>query len=162
MPVPVVDLVLGVFLLGFLVNGYRRGFILTIGQLIGIIVGFVLARLWSPFVLSRVTMLVPQYPAIAYLVSFIGVFVVMDRAVAFLFHLVHLVFKILTIIPFLETINRLAGAILGLLTGVVFIGGATYLLFLFRIDPRWMLWAAQSRIALWSQALVLPVIQRFL
>ncbi len=162
MPVPVVDLVLGLFLLGFLVNGYRRGFILTIGQLIGITVGFVLARLWSPFVLSRVTMLVPQYPAIAYLVSFIGVFIVMDRAVAFLFQLVHVVFKILTIIPFLETINRLLGALLGLLTGVVFIGGATYLLFLFRIDPRWMAWAAQSRIALWSQALILPVVQRFL
>ena len=157
-----VDLVLGIFLLGFVVNAYRRGFILTIGQLIGIVVGFILARLWSPFVLSRVTMLVPQYPAVAYLVSFIGVFVVMDRAVAFLFQLVNVVFKILTIIPFLETINRLAGALLGLLTGIIFIGGATYLLFFFCIDPRWMANAAQSRIALWSQALVLPVIQRFL
>lgn len=162
MPFSLVDLILGIFLLGFVVNGYRRGFILTIGQLVGIVVGFILARLWSPFVLSRVTMLVPQYPALAYLVSFMGVFLVMDRAVAFLFHLVHLVFKVLTIIPFLETINRFAGAFLGFFTGIVFIGGATYLLFLFRIDPRWMVWAAQSRIALWSQALVLPAIQRFL
>lgn len=162
MPISIPDLLLGVFLLGFIVNGYRRGFILTIGQLIGIVVGFVLARLWSPFVLSRVTMLVPSYPAIAYLVSFIGVFIVMDRAVAFLFQVVHIVFKILTIIPFLETINRLAGALLGLFTGIVFIGGATYLLFLFRIDPRWMVWASQSRIALFSQSLVLPIIQRFL
>lgn len=162
MPISVPDLILAVFLLGFVVNGYRRGFILTIGQLIGIVVGFVLARQWSPFVLSRLTLIVPQYPAIAYLISFFGVFVVMDRAVAFLFQLVHVVFKILTIIPFLETINRLAGALLGLLTGIVFIGGATYLLFLFRIDARWMNWASQSRIALSSQALVLPVIQRFL
>lgn len=159
---PIVDIVLAVLLLGFLVNGYRRGFILTIGQIIGIVVGFILARLWSPFVLARVTLLVPAYPGLAYIGSFLAIFLITDRAVAFIFGIFHLVFKVLTIIPFLETINKLLGAILGVVAGVIFIGGATYLLMTFRLDDRWIAWANQSQIALRSQALVLPVIQRFL
>ncbi len=158
----IVDLVLAVFLVGFVVNGYRRGLILTVGQLVGIVVGFLLARLWSPFVLSRVTMLVPSHPAIAYGLSFLAVFVVMDRAVNFVFHLIDMLFQILTIIPFLSTINHLLGAIIGIIAGITFIGGGTYLVLTFQIDPRAVQWASQSQIAMWSQARVLPLIQRII
>ena len=159
---PIVDLILAVLLVGFLVNGYRRGFILTVGQIVGIVVGFVLARLWSPFVLARVTLLLPGHPALAYAGSFFLIFLVADRAVAFVFSIFHLVFKVLTIIPFLETINKILVPFLGLVAGVIFIAPTTYLLFTFPLNPRWMAWANQSQIALRSQALVLPVIQRFL
>ncbi len=119
------DIVAIVFLIGFLVNGFRRGFILTAGHLIGILAGVLTARYWSPALAVRLSTLstwgIPR--GWFYVAAAIIVFFIVARIILAIAGLVNSVFKIFTIIPFLESANKIAGALLGVVVGVAFIGG---------------------------------------
>ncbi|HBX15842.1 MAG TPA: hypothetical protein DEF57_00870 [Candidatus Magasanikbacteria bacterium] len=55
-------------------------------------------------------------------IVFIILFIIANRLVGFIFWLVEKVFSVLKIIPFLGTINRLLGGLLGLFEGVLVVG----------------------------------------
>ena len=158
---PIVDILLLILLLGFLVNGYRRGFILTAGQLVGILIGLFLARLWTPFALARLAPFFGGQSGWPYLIIFLLIFLFVDQAVALLFRIVHTLFKILTIIPFLATINSILGAVLGLTAGGAFVGGASYIIITFRVDPTFIMFLNSSRVALFCQRLFFAVLHRW-
>ncbi len=158
------DLVAIIFLIGFLVNGFRRGFILTAGHLIGILAGVLSARYWSPALAARLSTLstwgIPR--GWFYVAAAIIIFFVVARIILAIAGLVNSVFKILTIIPFLETANKFAGAILGIVVGVAFIGGLGYLLATSRVDPVVTGYFNASVIARWSQDLLFATLRPWL
>jgi len=147
------DIVAIVFLIGFLVNGFRRGFILTAGHLIGILAGVLTARYWSPALAVRLSTLstwgIPR--GWFYIAAAIIIFFIVARIILAVAGLINSVFKIFTIIPFLESANKIAGALLGVVVGVAFIGGLGYLLSTSRVDPVVTGYFNASAIARWSQ-----------
>lgn len=149
----IADLVAIVFLLGFLINGFRRGFILTSGHLIGILAGVLSARYWSPALAARLSTLstwgIPR--GWFYVAAAIIIFFLVARIILAIAGLINAGFKILTIIPFLETANKIAGAVLGIVVGIAFIGGLGYLVSTSRIDPIVTGHFNSSVIARWSQ-----------
>ncbi len=164
MALHIADLVALVFLLGFLVNGFRRGFILTTGHLIGILAGILSARFWSPALAARLESLatfgIPR--GWLYVVAAVLIFFVVARIVLAIASLINSAFKILTIIPFLETANKIAGAVLGIVVGIVFIGGLGYLLATSRIDPVVLGYFNASAIARWCQETLFNVLRPWL
>lgn len=160
----IADLVAILFLLGFLINGFRRGFILTSGHLIGILAGVLSARWWSPALATRLSSLstfgIPR--GWFYLIAAILIFFIVARIILAIASLINSGFKILTIIPFLETANKIAGALLGIAVGIAFIGGLGYLLSTSRIDPIVTGYLNASIIARWCQETVFATLRPWL
>lgn len=116
------DIILLIILGGFTLFGLWFGFLHAIGSLIGTVVGaFVASHYYEP--ISNWTLSVTGgNPNIVKFIVFIIIFIIANRLVGFVFWLIEKIFSILKIIPFLSTINRLLGGLLGLFEGVLVIG----------------------------------------
>ncbi len=123
-----VDLILVVAIALFTAAGFFFGLIGTIGALIGVAGGAWLAghyyapvaKWLSPILLGRQTA--------ANIITFILIFLVANRLFALLFYILNRVFKLFAIIPFFKSINRLAGALLGLIEGILVVGLSVYVI----------------------------------
>lgn len=122
----ILDLVLILIIFCFIAYGFALGLIQAIGSLVGLFLGAWIAGMYyqpvgdwlSPFILNN--------QKAAYVVAFILVFIIVSKIVGLIFLLIEKVFHIISIIPFLKTINRLAGGLLGLAEGVLFLGLGLY------------------------------------
>ncbi|MDO8581605.1 MAG: CvpA family protein [bacterium] len=106
------DVILILIVFGFLLFGLWFGLIYTFGALIGTVVG--------AFIAGQFYTIVPG--TLPRLAAFIIIFLIVSRLVGFGFSLLDKAFHILSIIPFLKSINRLGGGIFGLLEGVLVVG----------------------------------------
>ena len=154
----IADIVLIIFLVGFAWNGWRRGAIATIGQLIGIIVAFLAARAAYPLASGWIGMLMPSHADLGRLISFLIIFVLVNQLVRFIFSLLDALFHILTIIPFLSTINKLIGFFLGIAVGIMTIGGAVYAAIFLRVDDRWVWWLTHAQVGRYAEAIFYRVL----
>ena len=79
---------------------------------------------------------------------FILVFSLINRLVGFAFYLLDRAFNILSIIPFLKTINRLGGLVLGFLTGSLTLGLILYVASKYSFLESWFgQWLSHSQVA---------------
>lgn len=116
------DVILLIILGGFALFGFWFGLIRTIGSLIGTVAGaFVSSHYYGP-IANWVWSITGGSQNVVKLAVFILVFAIINRLMGFIFWLIEKVFNILKIIPFLSTLNRLLGAILGLFEGTLIIG----------------------------------------
>lgn len=122
----IINILLVIAILGFIGAGYKDGFIHTAGRLVGAVIGFVLARSFSIAGGSFLAGIIPS--GWARFVAFVIIFVIVTEIVGFVFKLADGAFKILSIIPFLKTINNILGALLGIFESVVLIGGCIWVL----------------------------------
>lgn len=117
-----VDIILLIILGGFVLFGFWFGVIHTLGALLGTVAGAYIAghnfSSVASFIQGHIGGSLPVWKVVAFLI----IFTVIDRLVGFVFYIIEKIFHIFTVIPFLKTINRLAGAILGLVEGVLVIG----------------------------------------
>ena len=120
------NLLLVIALLGFIGGGFKDGFVHTAGRLIGSVVGFILARSFSITAGSFLSLLFPS--GWARFIAFLVIFILVTEVIGFIFKLADGAFKILSIIPFLKTINSFLGAILGIVEGIVVVGGCIWVL----------------------------------
>ncbi|MFA6537358.1 MAG: CvpA family protein [Patescibacteria group bacterium] len=104
--------ILDYILLGFILMtallGLRKGFLLSLGSIVGIVAGAVLASRFYPLLAGFF-----GNTNTANLVSFILVFGVIIKVVGLLFWLLGKIFQIVTVLPFIATFDRLLGLILG-------------------------------------------------
>ena len=127
----VIDIIILIIVLGFVFYGLFFGLVRTFGSLVGVIVGFWLAwTYWLP-VYGWLKNLFFGYENFGKVITFIILFTVANRLIGFIFALIDRAIDLLSIIPFLKTINRLAGAVLGfieagIVLGLVFILVANY------------------------------------
>ena len=118
-----VDIILIVILILFVLSGFASGFVRSIGNLVGLILGLFLASwglLWldQQFnILGKPFLSIVIFLTIAALVSFL---------IGWITDLVEGLRKILSIIPFLKTINRLLGGIVGFTEGLLAIIAIAY------------------------------------
>ena len=117
-----VDIVLLIILGGFTLFGLWFGAIHTFGALLGTIAGaFVAGHKFAVIALFFQEKFGGSLP-VWKVVAFLLIFTIINRLIGLLFYILEKIFHLLAIIPFLKTINRLAGAILGLIEGALIIG----------------------------------------
>jgi len=120
------DLFLILIIFGFLIYGFVSGLVQVVGALIGLFVGAYLA---GQFYLPLSDVLLPFVLGnenFAKVISFVLIFGLTGRIIGFIFYLLNKAFHVLSIIPFLKSFNRLAGALFGFVEGVLVLSLALY------------------------------------
>jgi uncharacterized membrane protein required for colicin V production len=115
------DIIILLFVAGFIWKGVRLGFIESLGGILGIFIGLLAAGRWWPTVASSLEPIITNQ-WLAMIGGWLLVFIVVNRVVALVFWLLDKMFHIIAIIPFLKSINSLLGGLLGLIEGFLFIG----------------------------------------
>jgi len=131
------DIILLIILAGFIFYGLFFGLIRTLGSLLGIAVGAWAASHYYLAVFDWASNLFLGFNNLGKVVVFILLFTIINRLVGFLFSLLDRAFDIISIIPFLKTINRLAGAILGFVEGALVLGLILYVAARYTIITDW-------------------------
>ena len=120
------DIVLLIILAGFVFYGLFFGLIRTLGSLIGVVLGAWLASRFYIPVFEWAQDLFFGYDNLGKVLTFIILFTVINRLVGLIFAILDKTFNIISIIPFLKTINRIAGAVLGFIEGGLVLGLILY------------------------------------
>ncbi len=123
----IIDFVLLLVLFGFGLFGLWFGLIHTLGSLLGTILGVYLSSRWYD---GAATWLQGKFAGdlnVWKVIVFILFFILINRLVGLLFHILEKMFDIFTKLPFLKSINKLSGAIFGILEGAVVIGGLVFI-----------------------------------
>ncbi|MDO8668765.1 MAG: CvpA family protein [Candidatus Buchananbacteria bacterium] len=133
-----VDVILIVAVAGFVMLGFFMGLISVIGSLFGIVFGTWAASSYFMPVADFISPYILGHDGLAKTLAFLAIFFIVNRAVSLIFWLINKSFNLVSIIPFLKSINRLAGAILGLFEGVVIIGLAVFIMSKFITNVSWI------------------------
>ena len=132
------DLVLLLFMAGFVFYGLCFGLIKTGGSLAGVVIGaWGAGRLYLIF-FSFAKNLAFGHEDWGKSVSFFICFVIINRLVCLLFALLDRAFHFVAIVPFLKTINRLGGAVLGFMEGGLVIGLMIFVAGRYSIIESWL------------------------
>jgi len=121
-----IDVLLLICLSGFVFYGLFFGLIRMTGVFLGTIVGAIVASRLYLSVSSILSPLFFGYENLGKVVVFLLLFSLINKLVGFGFMFVEKVFNLISIIPFLKTINRFAGGVLGFFTGSMTIGLVLY------------------------------------
>lgn len=116
------DIVLLIILSGFIFYGLFFGLIRTVGSLFGLVGGLWLTLIFYLTVFDWVKNLFFGHEFAGKIVTFLILFTLINRLIGFIFVLLDRTFDLISIIPFLKTINRLAGAALGFIEGGLVLG----------------------------------------
>lgn len=144
------DFVLLGFLALSLFYGFRMGLIHMAGTFLGMLVGVVLAGRWYEGVGQWLAPILGLNPLFANVVAFFLVMSLANRIVGLAFTIVDKALKLVKILPFIGTFDKLGGAILGLLEGIITLGLTLYLASKYDISPSW-------RDSL-SQSVIVPIL----
>jgi uncharacterized membrane protein required for colicin V production len=119
------------------------GLIRTLGSLIGMVLGLWLTLLFYLTVFDWAQNLFFGHEVIGKIITFIILFTLINRLIGFIFALLDRTFDLLSVIPFLKTINRLAGAALGFVEGGLVLG----LILLYISQTSYGHWLNNSQVA---------------
>jgi len=129
-----VDVILIAIVLIFAIAGFILGLIHALGSLIGLGLGvWVASHYFMPFA-DWLTPILLGHSGAAKVVAFILLFVIINRLVGLVFYLLEKAFHLLSIIPFLGSINKISGLLLGLVEGVLITGLVIYIIAKFTPD----------------------------
>ncbi|MFA6306752.1 MAG: CvpA family protein [Patescibacteria group bacterium] len=116
------DIVLLIILAGFVFYGLFFGLIRTVGSLFAMVGGLWLTLIFYLDVFGWVKNLFFGHELSGKIITFFILFTLINRLIGFIFVLLDRTFDLISIIPFLKTINRLAGAALGFIEGGLVLG----------------------------------------
>lgn len=156
-----VDIVLLLILVGFFGRGWKHGFVDALGEFIGAIIAFLIARWLSVFLAAPVGVLMPGHPGLARFIAFLLIFLIVGKLIGWLFGFVAALLKIVTSLPLISLANKILGGVIGFLTGIIFVGSAVYLVLTFRLDDQLVRWLASSTVARYTEQ-VFSSLLRFL
>lgn len=142
------DTILLVIIAVFVLNGLIRGLIRSIGSLAALLIGLWCAIYFHQFVYDLLKNLFFGHELLGKIVSFIIIYALVNSLVNFAFMVLNNAYDIISIIPFLKTINRLGGGIFGLIEGGLILGVIIY--FGLRFPPLESIlknWIAKSEVA---------------
>lgn len=118
----ILDFIIILALFGFVWFGFGFGFIHAAGGLVGVVIGAWLAGHFYNRLAALPEALFGYSGPWVKLVSFVIIFVIVNRLVGFGFYLLDKSFSFMIHLPFLKTIDRLLGGILGAVEGALVIG----------------------------------------
>lgn len=140
---PIFDIILLIILAGFVFYGLFFGLIRTLGSLLGAVIGLWLTFVFYLTVFEWLQNLFFGHDLAGKIITFIILFTLINRLIGFIFAILDRTFDLLSVIPFLKTINRLAGAALGLIEGGLVLG----LILLFVSQSSFGSWLNGSQVA---------------
>lgn len=147
-PIPsLTDVVLVLLLIGFVGAGFRDGFIRAFGRLAGVVLGWMAANWWSGTIGVWLGVAMPT--TWARTIAFLLVFLVASKVIAYVIRVLDGMYHVLSVVPFLKSINSALGGFLGFFEGLVMIGAGMYVIMVFRIEPHLVGWLSQSGVASW-------------
>lgn len=127
------DLIIIIILLVYFFAGFARGMIQTFGSLVGIFAGaYVAGHIFEP-VGSALSFVFLGNENLSKLALFVIILIIVNALVGIIFWVLGLLFKIISILPFVETFNRIGGAIFGTLEGILVISLTFYIALRFPI-----------------------------
>lgn len=132
----VLDITLLVALGGFVLAGFWFGLIHMVGAFAGMIVGVWAAGHFNTQVSEWIVSVFGGNINLIRVLAFVLTYSIAARLVGVLFWFVEKIFGLITIIPFLKTFDRLLGAALGFVEGMLAIGLAVYFMGRFPISER--------------------------
>src|SRR3989338_241187 len=117
-----IDTVLLVILIMFVSFGFWFGLVHSLGALVGVVAGaFIAGRSFEPMA-QWIHTVVGGSLNIERVIVFILIFTIVNRIVGFIFWLVERLYKVVAVLPFLKTIDRLLGAAFAFLEGAFVLG----------------------------------------
>ncbi len=146
-----VELVLLILLIAAASRGWKQGLIESLGELVGAIIAFLVARAASPLIGSMLASVMPGRAGFAHFVAFVLIALVVAKIIGILFGLADKILHIVTRLPIINLVQSAIGGILGFLAGIVMIGSTTYLVMFYRLDATLMGWLGGSMIARWCE-----------
>lgn len=138
----VVELILVIILLALAGRGWRQGLVESLGEVVGAVIAFVVARAASPFFGS----------GMGRFIAFVIIALLVARLIGWLFHLADKILRIVTRLPLINMAQKFIGAILGFISGIILVGSTTYIVLFYRLDPSLMGWLGGSMVARWCEA----------
>lgn len=120
--ITIFDFVLLIILFGFVWFGFWSGAIRAIGSIFGLIIGTWVGGLYYERLANLILPLFFGNSNLALVISFLIIFSIIYKLVGFIFYLLDRIFRFISIVPFLKSINRLLGVILGFLEGLLILG----------------------------------------
>ena len=126
------DVILVIILFVFVWQGFRSGLVGAIGGFIGVILGIWFGSHYMNQVGTWIMQAINiDNQALANILAFVVIFVVINIIIGLVVKIINLIFHF---IPFIDLINKMLGAIVGLLGGVLAISALVYLLARFPIS----------------------------
>ena len=119
----IADILLFALGAGFILTGLYQGFIRTLGSLVGLVGGMALGA-YGIIWLSQFVDLT-DHPVWKVLI-FILIVIISGQLIGWVFELADRAWKILSIIPFLTSINKLLGGLLGLVEALLILAAIGY------------------------------------
>lgn len=150
----ILDVVLLLTVAGFVFYGLFFGLIRTVGSLLGLVLGLWLASLLYEPAYSVFKSMAFGYDVLGKTLTFFILFTLINRIVVLIFALLDKTFDFFSIIPFLKTINRIAGAVFGLIEGGLLLGFVLYIVQSFSVLSLWV-----DKIS--SGSKIIPYIMKF-
>ncbi|NCN07562.1 CvpA family protein [Candidatus Falkowbacteria bacterium] len=133
-----VDVILVVLVAGFVMLGFIMGLIAVIGSLVGIIIGTWVASSYFLTLSGFINPYLLGHEGIAKTITFMAIFLVVNRLIALIFWFVNKAFNLISIIPFFKSINRFGGAILGFFEGIIITGMTVFIMAKFITSVPWL------------------------
>ncbi len=123
----IIDFILLLVLFGFILSGFWFGLMHTLGALVGTVLGVYLSSRWYEGTALWAQSHLAGSLNVWKVIVFILLFILINRLIGLLFYILEKTFGIITNLPFLKSIDRLAGAVMGLLEGAVVLGGLIFI-----------------------------------
>lgn len=124
----ITDAILILVIAGFAFTGFWFGFIHMVGSFVGIVIAAVVSGKYFEFVADKLSFLFGGNDNFGRIITFILLFLVVTRLVGFVFWAIDKLFNLVAFLPFLKTANRIGGAVLGLIEGVILTSLTLFLL----------------------------------
>lgn len=142
-----IDIALLVVIGGFGLFGLWFGFIHTLGSLVGTVIGAYLASRWYEPMAEWLIGITGWQTNTARVVMFMIAFVIINRLVGFGFWIVDKMLAIVLRLPFINSINRFLGLLLGVAEGMITIGLIIFFIERFPLSQGFMTTLAASAMA---------------
>ncbi|MFZ5365619.1 MAG: CvpA family protein [Patescibacteria group bacterium] len=129
----ILDLILILIIAGFVIGGYKKGFISSLGSLVGLILTILIMARFYPWLLARfeggfwVKVLV-------FILALIIISIIISAAI----WLMEKIFKFFHFIPGAKLLNRLLGSAFGLISGLLITSFFVWMLLKLPINDGWL------------------------
>jgi len=128
----VLDFILILIIAGFVLGGYKRGFVSSLGSLVGLVLTIlIMARLY-PWLLTHFEGGF-WTKVLVFVLAIVIILIIISAAI----WLVEKLFKFFDFIPGAKTLNRVLGSALGLVSGLIITSFLVWMLLRLPIEAEW-------------------------